>query len=105
MRSEPPSQPVGVQVRADSSESITVLWSEPEITNGRISSYSVVCYNDRSGLNIINKTVFSVQPITEFFLEPNTTYVCSVTAYNDHGPSLAQQAIGTTPPVIRKMYY
>ena len=100
--SEPPSPPVGVQVRADSSESITVLWSEPEFTNGRISNYSVICSNSKTGVEIINKTVFSILPVTEFFLEPNCTYVCSIVAYNDHGPSLAQQAFGTTPPVTSK---
>ena len=80
-----------------------MLWSEPEITNGRISNYSVVCYNDRSGLNIINVTVFSIQPVTEFFLDPNTTYICSVTAHNNHGASVAHLAMGITPPVTSKI--
>ena len=61
-----------------------------------------MCYNERSGLNIINTTVFSVQPVTVFFLEPNTTYICSVTAYNDHGASARHPAMGITPPVTSK---
>ena len=39
------------------------------------------------------------RPISQFFLEPSSTYSCQVIAYNDHGPSLAQQAVGTTLPV------
>ena len=97
--SEPSSPPVGVQVRADSSESITVFWKEPEITNGVIRNYSVLCFHTESGENIINETVPVAQPVSQFFLEPSSTYSCQVIAYNDHGPSLAQQAVGTTLPV------
>lgn len=96
--SEPPSPPIGVQVRADSSESITVLWNEPEITNGVIRNYSVLCVEE-FGVIIINETVSTRRPVTEFFLEPSTTYSCKIIAYNDHGPSPAQEANGTTLPV------
>ena len=100
---EPPGPPTGVQVRAVSSKSITVLWSEPEVTNGAISNYSVVCFNNNTRETIINKTVTIVQPQTEFFLEPDTTYICSVIAFNIHGPSLPQQAVGTTLPIPSKL--
>ena len=101
--SEPPGPPTGVQVRADSSESITVLWSEPEVTNGAISNYSVVCFNNNTRETIINKTVTIVQAQTEFFLEPDTMYICSVIAFNIHGPSLPQRAVGTTLPITSKL--
>ena len=101
---EPPSPPVDVQVRADSSKSITVLWNEPEVTNGGINNYFVVCTNTKSGEQIINKTVFTITPVTEFFLQPNCTYSCSVIAYNNYGPSVAQQAAGTTLPVTSKPF-
>ena len=97
--SEPSSPPVGVQVRADSSESITVLWDEPESTNGGIRNYSVLCLHNQSQEIVVNETVFEPQPVSRFFLEPNSTYSCQVVAYNDHGVSLAQQAVGTTLPV------
>ena len=103
--SEPPSPPVGVQVRADSSESITVLWSEPERTNGGIRNYSVLCFHNESQENIINETVLILRPLSRFFLEPSSTYSCQVIAYNDYGPSLAQQAVGTTLPVTSENVY
>ena len=88
-----------MQVRADSSESITVLWDEPELTNGVIRNYSVLCFHNESGVNIINETVPTIRPVTEFFLEPSSTYSCSVIANNDYGPSPAKEAEGTTLPV------
>ena len=97
--SEPSSPPLGVQVRADSSKSITVLWDEPESTNGGIRNYSVLCLHNQSQEIVVNETVFEPQPVSRFFLEPNSTYSCQVVAYNDHGVSLAQQAVGTTLPV------
>ena len=100
---EPPGPPTNVQVRADNSESITLLWGEPEVTNGAITNYSLLCFNNNTGETIINKTVFVVQAQTEFFLEPNSTYICSVVAFNFHGPSVPQQAVGVTPPVTSEI--
>ena len=105
LSSEPSSPPVGVQVRADSSESITVLWNEPETTNGGIRNYSVVCFHSESQENIVNETVLEARPFSRFFLEPNSTYSCQVIAYNDYGPSRPQQALGTTPPVTSEIVY
>ncbi len=102
---EPSSPPVGVQVRADSSESIIVLWNEPGRTNGAIRNYSVLCFHNQSQNIIVNETVLEPQPVSRFFLEPNSTYSCQVIAYNDHGASLAQQAVGTTLPVSSENIY
>ena len=88
-----------MQVRADSSKSITVLWDEPESTNGGIRNYSVLCLHNQSQEIVVNETVFEPQPVSRFFLEPNSTYSCQVVAYNDYGASLIQQAMGTTLPV------
>ena len=76
-----------------------MLWNEPQTTNGEIRNYSVMCFHNESGVNIINETVSRIRAVTEFFLEPSSTYSCSVTAYNDYGPSPAQEAEGTTLPV------
>ncbi len=103
--SEPSSPPVGVRVRADSSESITVLWNEPESTNGIIRNYSVLCFHNQSQDVIVNETVLEPRPVSRFFLEPNSTYSCQVVAYNDHGASLVQQAVGTTLPVSSENIY
>ena len=94
-----------MQVRADSSESITVLWDPPESTNGGIRNYSVLCFHNQSQEVIVNETVLEPRPVSRFFLEPNSTYSCQVVAYNDYGASLAQQAVGTTLPVSSENVY
>ena len=94
-----------MQVRADSSESITVLWDPPESTNGGIRNYSVLCFHNQSQEVIVNETVLEPRPVSRFFLEPNSTYSCQVVAYNDYGASLAQQAVGTTLPVSSENIY
>lgn len=100
--SEPPFPPTNVRVIADSAESITVTWSEPEVTNGRISNYSVTCSYE--GMDVFQRVVNELQPrvVTEFFLEPNSTYNCSVIAVNVHGQSRPTLAVGTTPPRTSK---
>lgn len=82
-----------------------MLWGEPEITNGGIRNYSVFCFHNESRETIINETVLERRPLSRFFLEPSSTYSCQVIAFNDYGPSVAQQAVGTTLPVTSENIY
>ena len=84
-----PSAPRNFTVsRVDgSSGTLSVLWAEPDPTNGVISNYTIRCYETVSGLAITPLTIDgnSVFTATLMNLTPFTEYECTISASTGAG--------------------
>ena len=96
---ERPSPPTNLQVVAEGPQILTITWDEPEITNGGIQNYTVDCRetNDVDVLSYYQSGVTDMR-VNAFSLTANTSYTCSVVAFNVHGESDPAIGEAMTPP-------
>jgi len=103
-----PSLPLNITILPINATTVTVIWEEPEVSNGVIRNYLVTIYitND-DVITVINHTDVSLLTVNIYGLTPNTNYIVNISAVTVEPGDVASMSF-TTPSckcVIVLIYY
>ena len=83
---------------AEGPQILTITWDEPERTNGGIENYTVECRETNDNELSYSQSGVTDMRVNFFNLAANTSYTCSVVAFNVHGESDPAISEAMTPP-------